>query len=40
MEHRWFMSGALDKDIGTAIATQDYVDNVLRKLDAEAKAEL
>ncbi len=45
LEHRWFMSEALDKDIGTTIATKDYVDNVLRKLpeehhaaaDAEAK---
>jgi Domain of unknown function (DUF4032)/Lipopolysaccharide kinase (Kdo/WaaP) family len=46
LEHRWFMSEALDKDIGTTIATQDYVDNVLRKLPeeyhaaADAEAEL
>jgi Domain of unknown function (DUF4032)/Lipopolysaccharide kinase (Kdo/WaaP) family len=44
LEHRWFMSEALDKDIGTIIATQDYVDNVLRKLPEEhhaaAEAEL
>jgi Domain of unknown function (DUF4032)/Lipopolysaccharide kinase (Kdo/WaaP) family len=38
LEHRWFMSEALDKDIGTIIATQDYVDNVLRKLPEEYHA--
>ncbi len=38
LEHRWFMSEALDKDIGTTIATRDYVDNVLRKLPEEHHA--
>ncbi len=38
LEHRWFMSEALDKDIGTAIATRDYVNNVLRKLPEEHHA--
>jgi hypothetical protein len=38
LEHRWFMSEALDKDIGTTIATKDYVDNVLRKLPEEHHA--
>lgn len=35
LEHRWFLSEALGKDVGTAFATKDYVNNVLRQLPEE-----
>jgi hypothetical protein len=29
LEHRWFLSEAAGRDVGTTAAAQDYVDNVL-----------
>lgn len=32
LEHRWYLSEALGRDVGTAAALSDYIDKVLRRL--------